>query len=173
MALRQWIAGAATATASVFMAGGALALSCLPPTIEGSYQQWSDSPDRYYLVSGNLTPLSPVPQVPSPGSLSAGMQAPDLRAVYRIEGEVLYAEQAVPIDHVIWVRVNCAGPWCAGFPDEGTTGVMALRQLPDYTLELGMNPCGGDIFRDPSGAVKARVRQCQTTGCAPAVPGRQ
>ena len=171
---RRVAAATATMTAALTAAGSALALSCAPPSIEGSYKGWADAPERYYVVSGTLTPVSPLPDVPSPGDLSiGGGEAPDLRAVYRVQGEVVYAQQTVPIDHYIWVRATCFGPWCAGFPGAGSSGVMGLKQLPDYTLELGMSPCGGSVFQDGGGTVKARVQQCMGAGgCTPPGPGR-
>ena len=166
MAFVKWMTAATTATTTVMMAGSALALSCVQPSIEGSFQTWSDSPERYYIISGTLTPARPLPPIPSASDASRGpVDTSNLRGVYQIQGEVVYAQQTVPINHYIWVRVGCAGPWCGGFPSAGTSGVMALKQLPDQTLELHSGACPGDIFPDDSGTVKARVQQCMTTGC--------
>ena len=166
MVFTKWMAAAATATTTVLMAGSALALSCMQPSVENSYQQWSDAPERYFVVSGALTPASPLPPVPNVGQANVpGFDTGNLRGVYRIQGEVIYGQQTVPIDHYIWVRVGCAGPWCGNFPTAGTSGVMALKQLPDQTLELHSGACPGNIFPDDSGMVKARVQQCMTTGC--------
>lgn len=171
MAFTKWMAATAVATTTLMVASSALALSCVRPSIEGSFQQWSDAPERYYIVSGTLTPVSPLPPVPSVGEANTGMvDTSNLRGVYQVQGEVVYGQQTVPIDHYIWVRVGCAGPWCGGFPSAGTSGVMALKQLPDLTLELYSGACPGDIFSDPDGSVQARVQQCLTTGCA--VPTR-
>jgi len=171
MAFSKWLAGAVGAASTLLVASSALALSCMPASIENSFQQWSDAPERYYVVSGSITPVAPLPPVPTVGAASSGpVDTSNLRGVYRVQGEVIYAAQTVPIDHYIWVRVGCAGPWCGRFPTAGTSGVMALKQLPDQTLELFSGTCPGDVFPDNGGATKARVRQCMTSGCTPQNP---
>lgn len=171
MAMAKWLTAATTALMTVTMAGSAMALSCMRPSIETSYQWWSDAPERYYIISATLTPAGPLPPVPSMAAANtADIDTSNLRGVYRVQGEVLYGAQAVPLDHYIWVRVGCAGPWCGSFPTAGTSGVMALKQLPDRTLELFSGACPGDIFSDPDGTVKARVQQCMTGGCASPTP---
>jgi len=171
MALARWLTAATTALTVVTMAGSALALSCVRPSIEGSFNNWSTSPDRYYIVSGTLTPAGPLPPIPAPGRAIAPIDTSDLRGVFRVQGEVLYANQTVPLDHYIWVRVGCAGPWCGGFPSTGTSGIMALKQLPDRTLELFSGACPGDIFGDDA-ETRSRIEQCLNGGCAEPFPSQ-
>lgn len=171
MARAKWLAAVASVATTLMTAGSALALSCLPPSLERSFEQWRDSPDTYYLVSGTLTPAAPLPPVPKFGDLNGGIvDTSNLRGVYRVQGEVIYAQQSIPIDHYIWVRVSCAGPWCGNFPSAGTAGVIALKQLPDQTLELSTGPCPGDVFPQNGGQTKARLQQCLTSGCPPQGP---
>ena len=170
MAFAKWLMAATTAMTTTMVAGSALALSCLPPTIESSYKSWADAPERYYIVSGSLTPASPLPPLPQQGSPDrGGIDTANLRAVYRVQGEDIRGLSSLPIDHYIWVRVGCAGPWCGQFPRAGTSGVMALKQLRDGTLELGVGACPGSIF---DSSAKARVQQCMTSGCPPQAPTR-
>ncbi len=169
MAFTRWMTAATTAMTTVLMAGNALALSCAPPTLEDSYKRWADAPERYFIVSGSLTPASPLPPLPAQGSPNSGIDTSNLRAVYRVQGEDVRGFSSIPIDHYIWVRVGCAGPWCGQFPTAGTEGVMALKQLPDGTLELGVGACPGSIF---DSSAKARVQQCMTSGCPPQQPRR-
>lgn len=169
MAFTKWMMAATTAMTTTMVAGSALALSCLPPSIEGAFKGWADAPERYFIVAGSLTAVSPLPPIPSPGVPNPGTDTPDLRAVYRVQGEDVRGFTSLPIDHYIWVRVGCAGPWCGQFPTTGTSGVMGLKQLPDGTLELGIGACPGSIFDD---SAKARVQQCMTSGCTPPVPNR-
>ena len=173
MAFNKWVLATATGLTTAMVAGSAWALSCLAPSIEGAFKDWSDSPDRYYIVSGTLTPAAPLPRIPSLAETNGGnFDTSNLRGVYRVQGEVVYGQQTVPIDHHIWVRVGCAGPWCGAFPTAGASGVMGLRQLPDQTLELLSGACPGSLFPDGDGSVKARVQQCMTSGCAPSAPRR-
>ena len=172
MAFARWLTAATTALMVVTMAGSALALSCARPSIEGSFNNWSASPDRYYIVSGTLTPAAPLPPVPSFAETNTGTaDTSNLRGVFRVQGEVLYANQTVPLDHYIWVRVGCAGPWCGRFPSAGTSGIMALKQLPDRTLELYSGACPGDIFGNDADT-RARIEQCLSGNCADPFPGQ-
>lgn len=174
MSFTRMLTGAATMATATLAAGSALALSCLPPSIETSFERWQDAPERYYVVSGTLTPAAPLPRIPSLAETNGiGVDTSNLRGVYRVQGEVVYANQTVPIDHYVWVRVTCAGPWCGSFPAAGTSGVMAFEQLPDMTLELTAGACPGAIFSDPGGATAARVQQClRGEDCSPPVPFR-
>lgn len=172
MALSKWIA-AATTTVVVLATSSAMALSCMRPSIENSFNNWSEAPETYYIVSGTLTPAAPLPPVPSLSQANGGnFDTSNLRGVYRIQGEVIGPVQSDPIDHYVWVRVGCAGPWCGQFPTAGTSGVMAFKQLPDLTLELYSGACPGDIFADGNGSVKARVQQCMTGSCVAPAPQR-
>lgn len=145
----------------------ASALSCLEPTIEQSYNGWASSPDTYYVAKGTLTPLGPQPPVPDAGSASQGSDTSNLRAVYRFDGEMVGIAGNTPISHIVWVRVGCAGPWCGGFPSGGSSGILAFKHLPDYTLEASFGPCGGDIFKDRDGSVEQKVRSCMAAGRCP------
>lgn len=148
-----------------FVAGPASALSCMKPSIEMSYNGWADAKDRYFIATGKLTPLSPLPKVPNAGQLSANPGAkPDLRAVYRFEGELIGIEDNTPLNHVVWVKVDCAGPWCGNFPKTSKASVFAFKHMPDYTLEASFGPCGGNIFEDTSGAIEKQVKSCMVEG---------
>ena len=173
MTLSKWVAATATAMTTVLVAGSAMALSCMRPSIEQSFQGWSEASETYYIVSGTLTPAAPLPPVPSISAANRGnFDTSNLRGVYRVQGEVIGPVTSDPIDHYVWVRVGCAGPWCGQFPVAGTSGVMAFKQLPDRTLELRSGACPGSIFADGDGSVKARVQQCMTGNCVPPTPFR-
>lgn len=166
------ILGAAVAVMG--FVGSAQALSCLKPSVENSFNGWADSPDTYYIGKGTLTPLSPLPRIPDAGSASNGADTSNLRAVYRFDGEMIGLAGNTPISHVVWVRASCAGPWCGGFPSGGTSGILAFKHLPDYTLEASFGPCGGDLFKDRDGSVEAKVRSCMAAGrCPDVVPSRR
>ncbi len=173
MALSKWMTAITTATVTVMMANSAMALSCVRGSIEQSFKNWNDAPETYYIVSGTMTPAAPLPPIPDIRDLSQGnFDTSNLRGVFRVQGEVIGPVTSDPIDHYIWVRVGCAGPWCGGFPSAGTSGVFALKQLPDLTLEHYSGACPGDLFADPNGSIKARVQQCMTGNCAPQTPVR-
>lgn len=165
--LTPWLRRAALALPLIAAAGTASALSCAPPSLEGAYSGWDKAKERYYVVSGTLTPAQPLPAINGPNPSTGRIDSANLRAVYRIQGEDIRGLSSVPVDHYIWVRVGCLASWCGQFPRAGTSGVMGLKQLPDGTLELGIGACPGAIFNNDGGAAKARVQQCMTTGCAP------
>ena len=173
MALSRLMTAVATATMTVMMATNAMALSCARGSIEQSFKNWNDAPETYYIVSGTLTPAAPLPPIPNVGQMSSGnVDTSNLRGVFRVQGEVIGPAFGQPIDHYVWVRVGCAGPWCGNFPSAGTSGVFALKQLPDLTLEHFSGACPGDLFSDPDGSIKTRVQQCMTGNCVAPVPFR-
>jgi len=155
---------AALAALTVFASTQAQALSCLKPSIEQSFNSWADSSDFYYIASGKLTPLGPLPPVPAPGTRVPGEERPELRAVYQFDGTLIGTQEDSPLSHVIWVRVNCLGDWCGGFPTDEESGVFALKNLPDMTLEANFSPCPGDRFLDPTGEIETKVRNCMRAG---------
>lgn len=152
-------------------ASQAFALSCARPSLEGSFKYWAEAPETYYIGSGTLTPLSPLPDIPSPGVPNFG-EAPELRAVYRFDGEMIWANYTSPLSHVVWLRVECLGPWCGQFPAAGTKGVLAFKQLPDLTLEASFSACPGSLFLDPNGDVLRRVQSCIANGTCPPSNGQ-
>ncbi len=159
---------AGIAATGMAIATNAFALSCARPSVERSFNGWADSPDTYYIGKGTLTALSPLPAVPSPGGFNQGnIDTSNLRAVYKFQGKVLGPQGDSPINHNIWVRVTCAGPWCGGFPSSGTSGIVALKQLPDLTLEYVSGACPGDIFQDDTGQVENTIKACMAAGRCP------
>ena len=171
--VRKWTKRLALSLPIMAAASSAFALSCARPSIEGAYDGWDRAPERYYVVSGTLTPVAPLPPIPSFGAANQGQTGP-IRGVYRIQGEVLGPNYTSPINHIVWVRVGCAGPWCGQFPSAGTSGVMGFKQLPDNTLELGVGACPGSIFNDADGSAKRTVQRCMAQGgCPPSATPRQ
>jgi hypothetical protein len=141
----------------------ALALSCLPQTVEGTYQRAADSEDVYIVVHGRLT--FNAAKLPRNGSAT---HTPDrmTRIPAEIQGKSLSkAGFKVPFDQKITLEVACYGPWC-GSAQSGQDVLAFLKRGPDgYSLES--NPCGGNLFGTPKVGMLKQVRTCFNGGaCA-------
>ena len=154
--------GAAAGLALVLSATQAVALSCIEPDVERSFNRWVDSEDTYYIGVGSLKPLDALQKIPN-RFLTQGSNDNDtpITARYQFSGELLDGERGHPADLQITVNITCAGPWCGGFPKEGESGLMALRGTGILNLTLDMHACPGSIF--PAGT-KGRIQQCIRDG---------
>lgn len=147
---------------SLAIAGNANALSCMPPQIESSFNGWAEARERYHIGVGTLTALAPLPEVPDAGALSfGGAEARDLSAPFRFEGYLVGGTRDLPLDTTITVEVGCAGPWCGGFPADGTHGLMPLKVTGQRDLSLQIGACPGAIF---DASVEPVVRACMSAG---------
>ena len=154
--------GTLAAGITILMAGGAQALSCMRPQIEQSFNWWADAEERYYIGVGTLTALEPLPNIPDPGAMSFGGAEPrDLSAPFRFEGYLIGGSGDMPLDTTITVEIGCAGPWCGGFPADGTHGLMPLEVKDARNLSLRMGACPGTIF---DASVEPTVRGCLAAG---------
>lgn len=143
MAVRAAVLGAVLAVS----ASPALALSCMQPQVERSFNAWVDSEDTYYIGVGSITPLDPLPK-------TKGLIEPDggfgkkepVTARYLFSGELLDGERGHPYEMPITVSVSCIGPWCGHFPKKGTRGLMGLRGVGIQNLTLDIHACPGSVF---------------------------
>ena len=136
-----------TAALLSFLASQAYALSCAEPNIERSFNSWVDAEETYYIGVGSLKSTSALPEVPRLQFPTNDFGKKDpIGASYLFTGELLDGDRGHAVELPITINVNCIGPWCGGFPKEGTTGLMALRGVGLLNLTLDIHACPGAIF---------------------------
>jgi hypothetical protein len=142
----------------------ALALSCLPHSVEATYQRAAKAEESYVVVQGRLTfDAAALPKTGKVGS-NPPEETP-LRA--QISGKALSEGGFdVPFDQPLMLNVLCFGPWC-GSAEEGDV-LAFLERKPDGAYALESNPCGGDLFGSPKPVMVDKVIACfQGAECTP------
>ncbi|MFD2738278.1 hypothetical protein ACFSUD_01715 [Sulfitobacter aestuarii] len=144
----------------------AAALTCMPHSLEATYQEAMAAEEIYHVVHGRLT-FDPqrLPKV----DLTRQQDIPPLtRLAARLEGMAL-AEQGfkLPFERDITLEAACYGPWCAS-AETGQDVLAFVRKTPEgHVLET--NPCGGFLFSTPKPALLRKVQACFAgENCEPA-----
>ncbi|MEX3316403.1 hypothetical protein [Sulfitobacter sp. PS-8MA] len=142
----------------------AAALSCLPHSVEATYQRADQAEESYVVVQGRLT--FDASALPDNGT---GTQSPPklTRVPAQISGMALSKGGFdVPFEQPLTLEVACYGPWC-GSVEEGDVLAFVERTPQDgYVLES--NPCGGNLFTAPKPAMIDQVQSCFAGGpCTP------
>lgn len=142
----------------------ALALSCIEPSVERSFQEYSDASETYVVVHGRLTfDSDKLPKSDFETQITPRMtKIPSL-----LIGKSLNRQGfALPFDHRITLEVACFGPWCGTAQDGGDVLAFLRKEADGYALAI--TPCGGGAYRGPSGKMLRAVEQCFRGGeCAP------
>ena len=149
------------AVALSFVAGPAVALSCLPVSVADSYREAAAAEETYIVVHGRLEfDTSRLPKV----DLDAQDQTPpqtDIPA--RLSGKFLSKDGFQgDFDRAITVRALCFGPWC-GQPVSGADYMAFLEETPKGYV-LSSSPCGGFDFAKPTPDMLRTVTQCMQGG---------
>jgi hypothetical protein len=139
----------------------AAALSCLAPTVEGTFDNAQKSADAYVVVNGELT----VDMRKMPRANEITQQSPDMTLIpANIEGHSLSkAGFQTPFKKAITLEVACFGPWCGGM-QSGADVLAFLRRDNNGAYALGVNPCGGDVFVTPPPEMLKQVERCFKRG---------
>jgi hypothetical protein len=138
----------------------ALALSCMAPTVEHSFERFQASQDVYSIVHGRLT----VDTSLLPKGLTQDRDPPEMTLVpAQLAGKSLgKAGFRVPFERQITLEVSCIGPWCGGV--QNGVDVLAFVQKTDAGYVLAVPPCGGSVFTAPKAAQLKRAKQCYRAG---------
>lgn len=139
------------------------ALSCMPHSVEATYQAAQDSAQRYVVVQGQLD--FDAGQLPKKrGKLDNDAKTVVLRG--RLTGASLSAAGFVtPYAKPVRVTLACFGPWCGAV----TSGaqVLAFVEQGAGGPMVTVTPCGGDLFERPTRQMLRAVQQCFSGGaCA-------
>lgn len=134
----------------------ALALSCLPHSVEATYQRAAEAKESYVIVQGRLTfDASALPDNGT-GTINPPEETP---IPAEISGKALSdGGFDVPFEQPLMLNVLCYGPWC-GSAEEGEV-LAFLKRGANGTYMLESNPCGGDLFGSPKPAMVDKVIAC-------------
>jgi len=149
---------------SLCATGQSLALSCLRPSIEGSFIEHRDAEEQYILVSGSLTNKRNVVLGPEIQG-GTGARSENFNATF-VGHQATRSGFDRPIEINVAVSSTCAGPWC------GTVNLnipmITFLEVTPYGHRLTDGPCGGNVFYHPDQAQTKSVLQCLLGGvCEP------
>ncbi|MDR9392737.1 MAG: hypothetical protein RI571_00280 [Roseovarius sp.] len=152
--------------ALIFMAGPAVALSCLRPDVARSFHRADAAPETYLVVHGKLgfdESLLPERNLRSWQGAPAETLVPAV-----LKGKSLSkAGFETDFDRQITLKVQCFGPWCGGAVSGIDYLAFVENDSGDFFLTLG--PCGGFDFPRPDAEMLETVLRCFRGGrCEPA-----
>lgn len=138
----------------------ALALSCVAPSVERTFQKVNDAKEDYIVVHGRLT--LDTDTLPKEGTTSSN--PPKMTKVpATLTGLSLNRSGfEVPFEHHVTLEVACFGPWCGRV--ENGVDVLAFVRRDGGRYALGINPCGGHVFAPAQAAQLSKVQQCFNGG---------
>ncbi|MGJ8626223.1 MAG: hypothetical protein ACSHXB_04610 [Sulfitobacter sp.] len=139
----------------------ALALSCVRPSVERTYDRAQKSPDAYVVVYGRLT----TDGRKMPRADKSSQKAPKMtRIPAMISGQSLSKSGfRTPFDQNITLEVACFGPWCGSVGNSTEVLAFIKRGKNGYTLEI--DPCGGNVFASPKPAMLKQAQRCMRGQC--------
>ena len=134
------------------------ALSCAEPSAARAFQAAAASDEAYIVVSGRLTHKIPRKQKSRDGVLNG---TGEMRVPARLRGTSLSAAGFKrPFDQKVTLEIICFGPWCGTAQNGEQVLAFLKRQEGEYVLEI--DPCSGQVFRNPDPRMLKRVERCFT-----------
>lgn len=144
----------------VLLAGEAQALSCMRPTIANSFARAEAVPDSVYLLKGALSfdeSLLPDRDMLQPEKDPAPIEA-------QFKGMALSRDGfTTPYNRSVTLQPLCFGPWCGQAISEEPAIIFATVRGDDLVIEV--NPCGGQIFYEPTPQMDAAAIACMNGRC--------
>lgn len=139
----------------------ALALSCVRPSVERTYDWAQKSTDTYVVVYGRLT--ADGRKMPRVDKLS--QEAPKMtRIPAKISGQSLSKSGfRTPFEQKITLDIACFGPWCGSVGN--STEVLAFIKRDSSGYSLAIDPCGGSVFANPQTGMLKQVQRCFRGQC--------
>lgn len=152
-------------TLSLVAAGPAVALSCVAPSVAGSYGFADDSPENYVIAVGALTAVGP--SVPPQGAVAQGG---DINQMAGFTQQAHFSGMTftgsgfnAPLDAQISADVTCVSAWCGSYVDQANA-LFFFRQDTNGTYVLSLHACPGNVFPNPTQAQLSQVSQCYNSG---------
>ena len=137
----------------------ALALSCIAPTVERSFDQFAAAEDDYVIVDGTLAF--------DPTRMPKGMTEVNPPEMTRVPATMSGMSMDVlgsfePFNEKITLEVLCIGPWCGGISQD--TWTMAFLRRTENSYALVISPCGGTYFIEPTDEQVETAQRCMRNG---------
>lgn len=144
----------------------AVALSCMPHSMEARYKQIAEAKEASVVVLGTLTFDAKL--LPETDWDNQQKTPPQTNIPARIDGSALAKSGFnVSFQRDVVLSVLCYGPWCASAVSGGQ--MLAFVQKSPEGYVVSTNPCGGDVFTAPSPDMIRKVQQCfNGEDCSPA-----
>ncbi|MCO4847012.1 MAG: hypothetical protein KC448_03460 [Yoonia sp.] len=147
------------AIALTVIAGQATALSCVRPDAVRTFERVSEDSDSYYLLYGTLDfdatkqPKGVVNEERNPAPIVAQFAGFALNK----------GGFTTPYASTVTLQPVCYGPWCGSV----TPDVQSLffAKVDGDAVIIEANPCGGQIFPDPSQALLDTMTACMNGNC--------
>ncbi|MGC1495299.1 MAG: hypothetical protein WA790_05780 [Sulfitobacter sp.] len=138
----------------------ALALSCVAPSVERTYEYAQKSSATYVVVHGKVTFNDR--KLPREGSTS--QNPPKMTKISAtLSGRSLSKSGfSTPFQQAITLEVACFGPWCGS--GENGMDVLAFLKKGKGGYTLAIDPCGGEVFVNPQPAKLKKVESCFKRG---------
>ncbi|QXT39842.1 hypothetical protein [Gymnodinialimonas ceratoperidinii] len=152
-------------TLALAAAGPASALSCLAPSVEGTYRQAAESAEDFVIGVGSLSLAGPSdpPEgaVAQGGDINAmvGYTQPATFEGTFFTGSDFSNSRTVPVT----VDVTCVAAWC-GAASDVEYGLFFFR-LDDGAYTLTENACPGFSFSDAHPGMLEEVISCHQGSC--------
>ena len=150
------------ALALVLIAGQAQALSCLRPDVAESFNRANGIEEPVYILRGvlefdpGLMPQGVVNEERNPDPVPARFTGRGLT----LDGFTARFERGVTLQPL------CFGPWCGSAEPGQDAIVFATVRGEDLVVEV--NPCGGQIFYDPTEEMADVLTAClRGEACSP------
>ena len=124
----------------------AQALSCLPPTPEDSFARYHAAPELYQIWSGRWIKVNPTPDVT--GYVDPMTGTAPYPVTYLFQGRMVgpHGMQGPIRRMTVKVDPQCAGPWCASYPENGEQTVGFIERKPSGQRVYSPGACGGASF---------------------------
>ncbi|WP_338549303.1 hypothetical protein [Roseovarius phycicola] len=143
------------AVLAMFVAGPALALSCIRPDVANTYKRAAEAEEIYVVIHGTLT----FDQTLAPDNDLTNQNRPDTLIPARLNGTSLSRDGFVStFRRNISLVLQCFGPWCGG----AVSGAeyLAFLQKTDAGYRMIIDPCGSLVFPEPTQAQLDQARSC-------------
>ncbi|MEO0370580.1 MAG: hypothetical protein AAF231_03905 [Pseudomonadota bacterium] len=140
-----------------FMAGPALALSCMAPDVAHTFKELQSAPQTYVVVHGVLD-FDPA-KMPEDGLVNPSQDVSETRMDARLNGNALNVQGfAVPFNSKITLNVECIWSWCPS-PKAGSS-VLAFVEVSKNEHVFNLGPCYFTGFFNPDQATLNKAAAC-------------
>jgi len=160
----RFLAASAFAVLSALtFAAPSQALSCLPPSPEDSFAHYQAAPELYQIWTGKWIKTNATPEIN--GYVDPVTGTMPFPVMYQFRGKRV--GQNGTYGNVKRIRVlvdpQCAGPWCANYPEGGDKIVGFFEVTGQSFRKFTPGACGGASFEQTAQNIN-RLASCFNSG---------